>query len=305
VAAPVEYGGTGLAFPDFLTVVETLVGGCLSTAFTWMQHHSAVLGLVSTDNVALREEYLPGLVSGRVRAGVAFAGAIPQPPRLWARRVAGGFVLTGEAPFVSGWDSIDTLLISARESDTGSTDTIVSGLVDARATGGPSVRRLRLVAAQGSATVRLTFTDQFLPLERVTRLITREKFLMGQEFGSRVNASVPLGIAGRCLRLLAEAGHDEPAEAFGTQLAATRRQLDAALAEPDAMPAARAAAAELAYRIAGTTVAAFGSAAITEPHPAQRLAREAMFALVAAGRPEIKAGLVDLFGHAPAVGTPR
>lgn len=302
VAAPPERGGSGIPFPDFLTALEILAGGCLATTFTWMQHHSVLFGLMATENTALRQEYLPGAVSGRLRAGVAFAGAIPQPPRLWARRVDGGFVLSGEAPFVSGWGSIDLLLVSARESDT---DTIVSGLVDPRADPGPTVERLRLVAAQGSATVRLGFTDHFLPADRVTREVSREQFLAGAEFGSRVNGAVPLGIARRCVRLLAEGGHDDLAGTLGAQLDQVRARLDDALGEPAAMPAARAAAGELAYRAAGATVAATGSAGITDTHHAQRLAREAMFALVAAGRPEIKAGQMDLLGHSPAFGTVR
>lgn len=304
LVAPADHGGPDLDFPDFLQILEILVGGCLSTTFTWLQHHGVVLGLTSTENAALRAEYLPGLASGRVRAGVAFAGAIPQPPRLWAKRVDGGFVLSGDAPFVSGWDSIDVLLVSARETGTGSADTIVSGLIDPHAPGGPSAQRLRLVAAQGSATVRLDFTDQFLPTERVTQRISREQFAGRQAHGARVNGAVPLGIAGRCVRLLGDGGHTDLADALGTQLADVRAALDAAVAEPAAMPAARAAAGELAYRAAGALVVASGSAAITEGHHAQRLAREAMFALVAAGRPEIKAGLADLLGRAPAAGTP-
>ncbi len=39
LAAPTGAGGPGLAFPEILTVVETLAGGCLATTFTWIQHH--------------------------------------------------------------------------------------------------------------------------------------------------------------------------------------------------------------------------------------------------------------------------
>ena len=52
------------------------------------------------------------------------------------------------------------------------------------------------------------------------------------------------------------------------------------------MPAARAPASELAVRAAATLTVAVGSRAIVGRHPARRLAREAAFTLVAAGRPE-------------------
>jgi len=69
----------------------------------------------------------------------------------------------------------------------------------------------------------------------------------------------------------------------------TRDRLDGGLIDAASMPAARAAASELAYRAAGAVVAAGGSRAILTGEHGQRLVREAAFLLVAAGRPEIKA----------------
>jgi hypothetical protein len=121
----------------------------------------------------------------------------------------------------------------------------------------------------------------------------------GQWFASRINGSLALGIASRCVRLLAEHGRPDLAELFGAQVTNARTRLDAALEAPETMPAARAEASELAYRLAGATVAALGSSSILAGHHAQRMVREAMFVLVAGGRPEIKAGLVELFGRSP------
>ena len=58
-----------------------MAGGCLATTFTWVQHHGVVRALSETENVPLRDELLPDAVAGRVRAGVAFAGVVPDPPR--------------------------------------------------------------------------------------------------------------------------------------------------------------------------------------------------------------------------------
>ena len=60
------------------------------------------------------------------------------------------------------------------------------------------------------------------------------------------------------------------------------------------MPAARAAAAELAFRAAGSLIAAAGSTAVLAGQHPQRLARESLFLLVFGSRPAIKASLVDL-----------
>lgn len=299
IAVPAAQGGAALALPEFLEVAEILVGGCLATAFVWLQHHFVAATVATTANAALRERWLAGLVSGELRAGVALAGAVPRPPRLWAKRVDGGYLLSGDSPFVSGWDGVDAVLVLARSQD--ADDTLVVGMIERHAPDGPVADLVRLVAAQGSDTVRLTFNDYFLPDSAATGLMTRTDFEAGQVLGARTNGAVPLGITSRCVRLIADAHQDDLATSLGTELDAARVRLDAALTDPPAMPAARAAAAELAYRAGGAAVVAAGSAGITVSHHAQRLAREAMFTLVAAGRVEIKAELVRLLGRLPAI----
>jgi alkylation response protein AidB-like acyl-CoA dehydrogenase len=294
LAGQPEHSGIEVDFPSFLSILETLCGGCLTTTFTWIQHHSVVRGLTGTQNVDLREKYLGVAIRGEVRGGVAFAGAIPRPPRLWATATDGGWLLTGEAPFVSGWGIIDMLLIAAREAAGGPQGTIVSGLVDAAAGAGVTVEELRLIAAQGSNTVRLRFEDYFLPAEKVLAEVLHTDFLANQHISARLNGCLAMGVAGRCIRMIDEAGQPDAAARLHTAQDAVRDRLDAGLADPPALPAARAAASELAYRTAGALVAAVGSSGILQRQHAQRLVREATFTLVAAGRPEVKNALLQL-----------
>lgn len=289
-----EDGGGEIDLASFATIVETLCEGCLTTTFTWIQHHSVVRGLTGTANGELREKYLHPAIRGQLRGGVAFAGAIPQPPRLWATASGGGWLLRGAAPFVSGWGIIDILLVSARDTAEGSL--IISGLIEPVTGDGIGVEELRLVAVQGSNTVRLRFEDYFLPAERVVTRISHTDFLANQHVGARLNGSLALGVAGRCVRLIDEAGQGGLAARLGAEQDAIRDRLDAGLADPPTLPAARAAASELAYRAAGALVIAVGSAGILLRQHAQRLVREATFTLVAAGRPEIRNAQLDLFG---------
>ena len=128
-----------------------MASGCLATTFTWIQHHGVVLSLGSTANTLLREELLADLASGRLRGGVAFAGVIPDPPRMRAVRADGGWLLTGDAPFVSGWGIIHVLQFSAGEAETGD---VIAGIVDARPQAGiVQVEPLALVAANATNTV--------------------------------------------------------------------------------------------------------------------------------------------------------
>jgi alkylation response protein AidB-like acyl-CoA dehydrogenase len=299
LAGDPERSGIEVDFPSFVRILETLSGGCLTTTFTWIQHHSVVRGLTGTANTDLREKYLDAALRGELRGGVSFAGAIPQPPRLWATATDGGWLLSGEAPFVTGWGLVDVLQISARNTALRagqSTGTIVTGLVDAQASAGITVEELHMIAAQGSNTVRLRFADYILPAQMVTAEVSHCDFLANQVMSSRRSGCLAMGVAGRCIRMIGEAGRPQVAELLQAEQDVIRNRLDAGLGAPETLPAARAAASELAYRAAGALVVAAGSSGILARQDAQRLVREATFTLVVAGRPEIKDSLLNVFG---------
>ncbi|MGH3764352.1 MAG: acyl-CoA dehydrogenase family protein [Pseudonocardiaceae bacterium] len=300
LAAGPEHGGIEVDIPSLVGILETLVSGCLATTFTWMQHHGVVRGLAGTANTELRDKYFGAAIRGELRGGVAYAGAIPQPPRLWATATGGGWLLNGAAPLVTGWGIVDVLQVSARNTAIRageSAGTIISGLVDAAAGAGIAVEEFRMVAAQGSNTVRLRFTDYVLPGEKVIAEVSHRDFLARQLMNARLNGCLAMGIARRCIRLIGEAGRGEIGELLDTEGHAIRQRLDGGFAEPSTMPAARAAASEHAYRCAGALVVAVGSTGILAGQHAQRLVREAAFTLVAAGRPEIKDHLLNVLGR--------
>ncbi|HEV7829617.1 MAG TPA: acyl-CoA dehydrogenase family protein [Pseudonocardiaceae bacterium] len=295
-----RHSGIGVDIPALVGILEALVGGCLATTFTWMQHHGVVRGLTGTANAELRDKYLHAAIRGEVRGGVAYAGAIPQPPRLWATATGSGWLLNGEAPLVTGWDIVDVLQISARNTAIRPGEpagTIISGLVDATGGSGIDVEPLRMVAAQGSNTVRLRFTDYVLPVEKVIAEVSHREFLAKQLVNARLNGCLAMGVARRCIKMIGEAGRAEIAELLHIEHGMIRQRLDGGLAEPATMPAARAAASEHAYRCAGALVVAVGSSGILARQHAQRLVREATFTLVAAGRPEIKDRLLKVLGQ--------
>jgi alkylation response protein AidB-like acyl-CoA dehydrogenase len=301
LAAGGACGSVEVDFPSLVEIVETLSSGCLTTTFTWIQHHGMVRALIRTVNEELRDKYLGAAIRGEVRGGVAYAGAIPQPPRLWATATHGGWLLNGEAPFVTGWGIVDLLLVSARNTAISageSTGTIVSGVVDAAARAGVTVEALRMVAAQGSSTVRLHFTDHLLPDEKVTGEISHRDFLANQHINARLNGCFAMGVITRCIRMIGAAGQAGIARQLRAQQESVRSRLDGGLDEPAMLPAARAAAAELAYRSAGALVVTVGSTGILAGQHAQRLVREATFTLVAAGRPQIRDCLLRALGGA-------
>lgn len=292
LVAPKEFGGPGVEFPEFLQIIETLASACLTTAFTWLQHHGVVMGLATTPNVALREKYLARASSGELRGGGAFSGVIPVPPRVTAVRSGDGWSLSGDVTFVSGWGIVDMLHVSAYHEESGD---VVSGLVKAQQGDGiVEVQPLSLVAAQASNTVRLVFDGLSLPDEMVTTCVNREQYLGGLAIGLRVDSSLALGLIQRAAAGMDSVGQQEVADAFRAEAGALRDKFDAALADPGSLPAMRAACSELAFRACGALVVAVGGRALLDTYDAQRLAREALFALVVASRPAVKTGLLGL-----------
>lgn len=291
LAGPPDLGGLGTGQAAIGTVTEILAGGCLATAFVWLQHHRAVRAAAAAP-AALREQWLEPLCRGEHRAGLALGGGLPGPPRLRARRVAGGYLLDGTSPWVTGWGMIDTLYLAARDDQ----DNVVTALLTARAGPTLAAEPLRLVAVTASATAQLAFDGHFLPGDRVLGTCPHRDWLARDTLGLRGNGSLSLGVAARCARLVGPGPLD-------AQLRACREALDAA--GPDEMPAARAAASELALRAAAALVTVSGSQAILAGQHAQRLAREALFLLVFGSRPAIKERLHGLLTTPPARGGTR
>ncbi|GAA3392338.1 acyl-CoA dehydrogenase family protein [Cryptosporangium minutisporangium] len=284
LAAPEEL--TTLDLPDYPAVqrvVELLAGGCLTTAFVWVQHHGAMSAAAKTSNETIRAEYLAPLAAGARRAGMAIgAAARPGPPMLRATAVPGGWRFTGTAPWVTGWDMVDTLYVAARQED----DVLVWALVDATESASMTVRPLEMIAVQASRTVTLEFHDHFVPDDRVTALQPRSEYLEGDAESLRFTGSLARGVADRAIRLMGEDG-----AALSAELASVRERLQQAA--PQDVPVGRAVSSEFALRAAAALFVHQGSSSVLiDSHP-QRLLREAAFLLNFGTRPTIRQSLLD------------
>jgi alkylation response protein AidB-like acyl-CoA dehydrogenase len=281
---PREVGGLGLDLRELSAVVEEVAGGCLATAFVWIQHFRLVMTLAAYGATpALRDRWLSSACRGSLRGGIALTGLMPGPPLLRARPDGGGWRLDGTAPWVTGWGLVDLVVVVARGPD----DTVVTLIMDAADQPGLTASRQRLSAVDASVTVRLGFDSVLIPEERLVGQTPFDPAASTQPEGLRVNGSLALGVASRCCRMLGPGPLDD-------ELAACRERLDDAIeAGAAAMAAARASASELAVRATAALVVKDGSTSITVDHHAQRLAREAVFLLVFGSRPAIKSALLQ------------
>jgi alkylation response protein AidB-like acyl-CoA dehydrogenase len=277
LAGPASAGGLDADFPTVCAVVEALASGCLTTAFVWAQHLGAVIAAAQSDNEAIGEWVSP-LCRGERRAGLALGGAIHGPPHLRATETEHGWRFDGTSPFVSGWGRVDVIHTAARSDD----GRLVWALLDAKESATLSVERLELVALNATATVRAALCDQGVPQARVTSVVPYGEESPAPEL-LRVHASLALGVARRCCRLLGETPLED-------ELARVRAELDRL--DPATVSAFRGAAGELALRAAAALSVATGSRSLLVSDHAQRLVREALFCLVYALRPASRTPLL-------------
>lgn len=295
IAAPSTAGGPGLSFDQILEIQEVLTSGCLSTAFVALQHHGVVIALAGSTNEALRDSLFDDVCAGRVRAGVAYAGVVPTPPRMRATRVEDGWVFDGHAPFVSGWGLVDILQISARDTDS---DDVIAAIVSLdHPPDAITPRSLPLSAAEATRTVSLAVDGLHVPDAQVVSRVTYEQFFANQNVGIRINGTLPFGLVRRCSALLDLEGQQAAARALRERAGEVRTRLDSALADTDPLVDARADAARLAVSAAATLICADGGRSLLRGHHPERLAREAAFTLVAASRPQLKDVLVERFSR--------
>jgi hypothetical protein len=251
------YDVGGLGVDALGPITEALAGGCLSTAFVWIQHRAL----------------------GHRGAGIARSAA--RPSGLVVRPAQDAYSLSGSVPWVTGWGILDVFEVGAYDP---ADDTVKFFVVDGVSTPSLTATPLSLIAADASRTVTLDFTSSVVDAGRLTHALPLAEWQRREAPGSALNGFLALGVAARCIRLM-----DSPPPLV-TSLASCR----SALMTADAVdvPAARAAASALASRCAAALAVHTGSRSVLAGSAASRLAREAAFLLVFGTRPAIRSELL-------------
>ena len=283
--APKSLGGLELNLTQMCEVIEALAAASLSPTFVWMQHFRLLAALMDPSTPDDLRALLPRTVRGDLKGGVALGGLLPGPPRLRAVPSDEGWVLEGDAPWVSGWGIVDVLFVTARGPD----KNVISCVLDARDQPGLKVTHHRLSALNATATVRLDVDGLLVGPDR---FVSEQPYAPGREGreGLRANGSLALGVTRRCCALLGPSSLDD-------DLVAARRALDSA--DDEGMPLARARANALALRAAHVLAVERGSSASLAGDVAERTTREASLLLVFGSRPSIKKSLLEQLSPGP------
>ncbi len=284
LVGPTELGGAGADERTRLDVIEAFAGGCMNTTFVWTQHQGAVAATVAASG-PVHDTWARRLSSGEAKAGVSFAHLLRPDPLITADRVNDGWLVSGFAPWVTGWGYIDTFLNAARfETEASDGGQVVWAMIDAVDSSTLRSRTLELAAVDASGTFALEFDRHFVPDEQVTSIQSYAQWMSDYPKGLRTNGSLGLGVANRTAKLLGPSGFDE-------ELGRVRSYLDSATVEE--LPDARGQLGALTVRMTGSLVASLGGKSIMANHPGQRLAREALFLLIQGQTPAIRTAQLD------------
>ena len=303
-----EFGGMGADEVTRREYTELIASACGVTAFTQQQLHAGGGFVGGGRSESLKREKLPLFASGRELCGVGFSHLRRSgPPMVRAERVAGGYRVSGKAPWVTGWSLLDSFILGAvrvPENDHLYVYVPKAGNVASLLPG----QRIPLVVMNASDTVEVTLNDLFVPDTHVLSERSAESLRRSDFCGISGHVFLPLGCARGSVyylrTLAAQRSNDmfaHAAEEFTREIDACRHEAltwSGACADlPDYKEHAlhaRAAAIVLAVRAAHAAVTATGGSAHLLSHPPQRLLREAIFYTTTAQTPDVQNGTLDL-----------
>ncbi len=287
---PKKWGGSQLdkiAFHRFQILAARYSG---ALAFLQSQHQSAASQLAVSGNEWLKQTYLPSMGKGKILLGVGFSQLRRQgKPLIKAIPVAGGYVLEGKVPWITGFAMLQEFIIGA----TLATGEELYGIVPLRQTQQKSAGRidfsqpLELAAMSSTNTVSASLNDWFLECDRVLAIKPKNNIHKNDQKNVLEHSFFPLGCAQAGLDILQRTYEKTPLpfldnafNALNQELIDCRQSLfDAVLAENSAFEhklKLRVWAINLAGRCSQAAVTASSGAANSLSHPAQRVYREAL-----------------------------
>ncbi|MBE9060754.1 acyl-CoA dehydrogenase family protein [cf. Phormidesmis sp. LEGE 11477] len=281
-----DSGGLGLDGQEYQQFQSAIARCSGALAFLQTQHQSAASLILSGENEALKQRYLPQMATGDRCVGVGFSQLRRQPAPLRADPIADGYRLSGQVPWVTGAGLFSEFVGAAVLAD----GSAVFGLIplvtqtvsDQKITVGDP---MRLAAMSSMNTVAVEMEHWLLPAAQV--VAHRPKGWIEER--DRANPLSPLGLilgcAGAGIDVLGQSlnrrniDHD-----IASQLKLKLTCLQSNLPEIAALPisnyaqklALRGQAIALMNTCTQAAVIASSGAANTLDHPAQRVYGESM-----------------------------
>lgn len=308
-----EHGGQGWDDEAVTRGYLALSSACLATTFVITQRTGACRRIAGGTNEGLKQRLLPDLVSGKSFATVGISHLTTSRrhlgrPALAATRVDSGWRLDGFAPWVTGAEAAEHLVVGAAVVDDAGEPTEEQLLIAAPAElPGVSVPApFEMIGLTASRTGQVKFEGVVVPDEYVVAGPIEQvlKHGIGAMPGGPQTSTLALGSAAASLAILRDEADRRPdlaeaADALAAEHAELLTDLRAASSGTPtcSSESLRQRSNSLVLRVSQAALTATKGAGYLADAPAGRLCREALFFLVwSCPQPVQQAGLCELAG---------
>ncbi len=292
---PSNFGGHGVPDVGFRRFQEALARCSGALAFLQTQHQSACAFVATSANTEAHKAFLPGFASGKMRCGIAFSQLRrPGRPMMTAQPTKGGYLFSGTAPWITGWDIFDHCVF-AGTIESGESVWGVGELRESRSLRPSPV--MRLAALEVCQTVSAELIDYFVPSEAIIHTRPADWITNNDSLNLALQSPFALGCAGAGIDVLRNVFEKKPLDdvlttsaLLDSELASCRENAYAAMDDKgnfEKSLQARAWAIELAGRCAHAAVVASSGRGNSMESDAQRVYREALVFSVSAQTPAI------------------
>lgn len=160
------YGGTGSTLAACV-VVEELARVCYNTAYLLVVQWTPIGAILAAGTPAQKERYLSALASGKVRAAISVtepqSGSDVAGMSTRARRVEGGYRLSGAKIWCTGAPVADFIFVAAKTGESEGRGSINLFAIDRGAAGFTIGRKEDKMGARGIPSCPLFLDDVFVP----------------------------------------------------------------------------------------------------------------------------------------------
>ena len=169
---PVEYGGAGMGYVEYITVIEELsrvdgsVGIIVAAHTSLCSNHIFVAG-----NEAQKKKYIPRLATGEFIGAWGLtepsSGSDAGSARMSAAKAKGGWILNGTKTFITNGSYADVLVVLAVTDRAAHTHGLSAFLVEKGTRGFRPGKKENKLGLRASDTSELIFEDCFVPAENL------------------------------------------------------------------------------------------------------------------------------------------
>jgi alkylation response protein AidB-like acyl-CoA dehydrogenase len=317
VVVPEEYGGSGLSYIEYVTVIQEIARVCGSIGLSLAAHNSLCTGhILAFGNSEQKKKYLPSLATGQFLGAwgltEANTGSDAANMRCTAVQEGNEWVLNGTKNWITHGRSGDIAVVVARTGEPRTKDNATAFIVERGTKGFSGGKKENKLGMRASETAEMIFDNCRVPdANRLGNVGEGFKQALKVLDGGRISiAALSLGIAKGALDAALQYSKerhqfDQPISNFqgisfkladmATEIAAAELlTMQAADLKNKKLPMTKEAAmakyyaSEVAVRAATEAVQIFGGYGYTKDFPVEKFYRDSKLCTIGEGTSEIQ-----------------